>query len=79
MTDTSSPGDWIRQRRKELGLSQTDLAERVNCAYETIRKIEAGARRPSADLARALATALEIPPDRQSQFIELARLGSDPP
>ena len=79
MNDSPSFGTWLRQRRKALGLTQAELARRTNCSFETIRKMEIGARRPSAELARALATALEIPPDSESRFIECARLGLAPP
>lgn len=76
MSGSSSFGHWLSECRKVRSLSQAQLAERANCAFETIRKIEAGARRPSVDLARALATALAIPPDEWGRFIEFARLGA---
>lgn len=40
---------WLRQklitRRKEIGLSQRALAERLNIIYSTIGKVETGDRR----------------------------------
>jgi transcriptional regulator with XRE-family HTH domain len=61
-------GQWLRQRRKELGLTQEELGERISYSGETIRKIEAGRRRPSKRLARLLAKALGA---RQSEVGEL--------
>lgn len=71
-------GDWIRRRRSALDLTQAQLAHRVSCAVITIRKIENDERRPSQQMAGALATALEIPPDDCDRFIATARALSSP-
>jgi len=76
MGGSLSFGSWLSQRRKSMGLSQAKLALRANCAYETIRKIEAGERRPSVDLTTALAKALEISAADLERFIEFARFGA---
>ena len=73
MGDPSPLGRWVRQRRKLLGLSQDELAERLCCAYETVRKIEAGSRRPSRALAELLGRALAVPEAELPAFIEFAR------
>ncbi len=65
--------EWLKGRRKELDLTQDELAERDNCSVFTIRKIEAGDRRPSKQLARLLVKPLEIPPEHQATFIKVAR------
>ena len=44
-------GRWLRHRRKNLDLTQEQLAERTGCAVDTIRKFEAGTRRPSREIA----------------------------
>ena len=44
-------GHWLQRRRKALDLTQEELARRVGCAAETLRKIEADARRPSRQIA----------------------------
>lgn len=35
-------GEWLRRRRRELDLTQQELAQRVGCTVSTLRKIEAG-------------------------------------
>jgi predicted ATPase/transcriptional regulator with XRE-family HTH domain len=72
---STSFGQWLRQRRKALGLSQAELALRANCSFETIRKAESGQRRPSEYLAKALAQALKIAPEEVPAFIEFSRQG----
>jgi predicted ATPase/transcriptional regulator with XRE-family HTH domain len=59
-----------------LDLSQEDLAERLHCAYETVRKIEAGSRRPSRAMAELLGQALAVPPADLPRFIDFARAQS---
>ena len=71
--------EWLRHRRQELDLTQMQLAKRTSCTVFTIRKIEAGERRPSRQLAELLAQALEIPTENQTAFVKVARgeLGID--
>src|SRR5262245_46246549 len=66
-------GSWIKQRRKTLDLTQSDLAMRVACSMETIKKIESQQRQPSKQLAELLLHALEIEPNEQDLFLSLAR------
>jgi predicted ATPase/class 3 adenylate cyclase len=66
-------GRWVQRRRKALDLTQEQLAQRVGCAAETLRKIEADARRPSRQIAERLAEALELPEAERVAFIEAAR------
>ena len=42
-------GKRIQQFRKERGLTQEQLAEKLNVSQNTIAKIESGLRRPSID------------------------------
>src|SRR4051794_11005466 len=78
MDTGNSFGQMLRQRRKALGLSQRDLAARVQCTPVTIRKLEAGERRPSWQIADLLAVALEIPEAEHAAFVRAARsAGSD--
>ncbi|MEZ4672416.1 MAG: tetratricopeptide repeat protein [Anaerolineae bacterium] len=73
-------GNWLKQRRKTLDLTQTELAERVGCAPVTVKKIEMGSRRPSKQIAERLAAVLEIEPSTQSTFVAFARgLSANPP
>ncbi len=66
-------GQWVKQQRQALGLSQKDLAERVQCSPVTILKIEAGTRKPSSQVARLLAEALGVPAAEHPAFVEFAR------
>jgi len=69
----TSFGRWLKRRRKALDLTQEELAQRVGCAAETLRKIEADVRRPSRQTAERLAEALEIPAADRAVFIRAAR------
>jgi WD40 repeat protein/transcriptional regulator with XRE-family HTH domain len=66
-------GRWLQRRRKALDLTQEELAQRVGCAAETLRKIEADVRRPSRQIAERLAEALEIPEPDRAAFVKAAR------
>ncbi len=66
-------GDWLRQRRHLLDLTQAELADLCSCSAVTIRKLEAGDRKPSRDLAGTLAGALRIPAREHTAFIQFAR------
>jgi predicted ATPase/transcriptional regulator with XRE-family HTH domain len=72
-------GNWLKGCRKARDLSQAELATRVGCSAQTIEKIEAGTRRPSAQLATLLAGALDLAPAEQSAFIAWARTSTPPP
>lgn len=78
-TERTSFGTWLKQRRKELGLSQDELARRVRCSRMTILKIEAGERRPSGQMAELLAESLGVAQDERKAFIEFARSGGVAP
>jgi predicted ATPase/transcriptional regulator with XRE-family HTH domain len=73
MSTPLSFGDWIRQRRRRLDLTQNDLAERVGCSIALVRKLEAETRRPSRQIAEILAEALEIDPKERTLFLQVAR------
>src|SRR5262245_13452172 len=73
MDQVSSFGYWLRRRRRALDLTQEQLAQQVGCALETIKKIEADARRPSRQMAERLADCLAIPPDERASFVKAAR------
>lgn len=73
MADTITFGQWVKQRRKALGLTQSELGNLVACSKVMIIKIEGDERRPSIDLAMLLARSLKIPPAERSAFLILAR------
>lgn len=74
MAETLSFGNWIRQRRRTLDLTQDELASRVGCSLSAIRKIEADERRPSRQIAELLADTLQISPADRATFLRVARL-----
>ena len=53
-----SLGENIKTRRKEKGLSQEELAERVLVSTPMICQIERGTRNPSLPLGKAIADVL---------------------
>ena len=54
MTAEATFGQIVRERRLGLGLTQAELARRVNCATVTIRKIEYDSLRPSVQVAGSI-------------------------
>lgn len=63
----------LRQRRRDLDLTRTELARRVGCSPDTIKKLEEGERRPSKELAELLAEHLQIDTTTRATFLSLAR------
>src|SRR5690349_7393036 len=66
-------GQWLKARRRSLGLTQDALGEKAGCAGETVRKIEAGGVRPSQQLAQLLAVQLELSIEQRAAFVLWAR------
>lgn len=60
MTDI---GNRIRDRRKELGLTQTDIHEKCGIASGALSQMESGSRTPSALTLYKLSTALNCSTD----------------
>ncbi|MFZ6029677.1 MAG: ATP-binding protein [Chloroflexota bacterium] len=73
MNDQQPFALWLRRRRKSLDLTREALGQRAHCSVSAIRRLEAGDLRPSRSLAQSLARALDVPAERQAQFIEFAR------
>lgn len=63
----------LRQRRRDLDLTRSELARRVGCSPNTIKKLEEGERRPSKELAKLLAEHLQIEPPIRASFLLMAR------
>jgi transcriptional regulator with XRE-family HTH domain len=51
-------GARLRTRRRQLGLSQSDLAERLGVSFQQVQKYERGANRVAASTLLAAAQAL---------------------
>lgn len=75
MTTEHVFGQWLKQRRKVLDLTQREVAQRIGCAVVTIQKIEEGERRPSKQVAQLLAEHLQIAAEEREQFLHTARQG----
>lgn len=73
MAEITTFGMGLKRRRQQRGLTQDDLAERVGCATQTIRKIEGGRRRPSYQMANRLAQVLELAPGELAAWMRAAR------
>src|SRR5919201_3543082 len=71
-------GRWVRERRKALDMTQRELAVEIGCSESTLRKFEAGTRRPSRQLVERLARFFGASPDEQQRAMEWARLGERP-
>ncbi|HEX9990123.1 MAG TPA: tetratricopeptide repeat protein [Chloroflexia bacterium] len=68
-------GLWLKEHRRQFDLTQEELAMRVDCSWETIRKIEAGVRRPSKQVAELLAEFFQVPTEERPAFVQFARSG----
>ena len=73
MSEGTSFGQWLRQRRHILDLTQQELADQVGCARITLRRIEAGALKPSKELAQILLEKLGMPPTELAPWLRFAR------
>ena len=69
----TSFGEWVKQRRQDLRLTQIELADLVGCSLATIRKIEADIRRPSRQMAELMAERLKLPQEDWPAFVRFAR------
>lgn len=70
-------GAWLKRRRRSLDLTQDELADRVGCSVETVRKLEGETLRPSKALAERLADYLDIPSEQRDHFVRFARGQAD--
>src|SRR6188508_292420 len=75
MSDRQTFGDWLRQQRHDRGVTQDDLAEYLGFSAALLRKLEAGERRPSVQIAELLADYFRIPADEWAAFVAFARTG----
>ncbi|HET9905474.1 MAG TPA: helix-turn-helix domain-containing protein [Anaerolineales bacterium] len=66
-------GEWLKRRRKGLGLTQGQLAAQIKCSTIALKKIEAEERKPSAQMAERIAEILQIPQGERTSFLQFAR------
>lgn len=55
-------GNRIKRLRKELGISQKELAERIGVSNSRVSNWEQGINRPDADILAKLCSALQTSP-----------------
>lgn len=55
-------GNRIKRLRKELGISQKELAERIGVSNSRVSNWEQGINRPDADILSRLCSALQTSP-----------------
>ena len=72
-------GQWLRRQRKARDLTQRTLARRIGCSESTLRKFEAGTRRPSRELVELLTEFFGSEAAEQARVMEWARLGAGAP
>ena len=63
MIDSSRMGRFIVDKRKELGLTQQQLAAKLNVSFQAISKWETGASFPNIEILKDLASVLEVTTD----------------
>src|SRR3954453_12055781 len=73
MYEAASFGQWLRQRRRALLLTQEDLAERIACSSAMVRKIETGERAASQQMADLLAESFGVVASERPAFIQFAQ------
>jgi len=66
-------GEWLKRRRSALGLTQEQLALKINCSTSALRKFESEERRPSAEIVEQLADIFSIPQEERNSFLRFAR------
>ncbi len=71
----SQIGQKIRQRRKDLSLSQTDIARFLGVTYQQVHKIEKGINRISAARLALLSSYLGVKSDYFFDQIMTQRVG----
>lgn len=62
-----SLGSVLKQRRRQLEMTQAQVASKVGCRANYIGYLESGARRPSANIVLRLAKVLDL--DAQELFL----------
>ncbi len=82
MSQVGSFGAWLAQQRKTRQLTQANLAGQLGYSLETIKKIEEGKRRPSRQLAEAVADWIGVTDEQRALFVQFCRdaaTASSPP
>lgn len=70
-------GEIIKQKRKEIGYSQKELAMKCNVAEITIRQYETGKRQPKLNILYKIATILGLDFDQLLGGVQSFESGAD--
>ncbi|MEX2290465.1 MAG: helix-turn-helix transcriptional regulator [Mycobacteriales bacterium] len=62
-------GRFLEHRRRELGLSRRELADRSGLSYPYISQLETGMREPALKAMRALAPVLDVRPEELAALV----------
>ena len=62
-------GRFLEHRRRELGLSRRELADRSGLSYPYVSQLETGDREPALKAMRALAPVLDVRPDELAALV----------
>jgi predicted ATPase/DNA-binding XRE family transcriptional regulator len=73
--DGTQFGLWLREKRKSHDMTQRELAGEIGCSEFTLRKFEAGTRRPSKQIVERLADFFRLAEDEQQRVTAWARFG----
>ncbi|MFN8472861.1 MAG: AAA family ATPase [Anaerolineae bacterium] len=63
---------WLKQKRREQGLTQETLAGLAGCSTAYLKMIEAGRRPPTRPVVDALLEALQVPKEMRAIYVDLA-------
>ncbi len=63
MLDSTKVGNFIMEKRKSLGMTQQQLAEKLNVSFQAISKWENGTTYPNIEILRDLAIVLDVSVD----------------
>ena len=70
MLDSIKVGNFIMEKRKSLGMTQQQLADKLNISFQAISKWENGTTYPNIELLRDLAIVLDVSVDEILAGIE---------
>lgn len=63
MLDSIKVGDFIMEKRKSMGMTQQQLADKLNISFQAISKWENGTTYPNIEILRDLAIVLDVSVD----------------
>lgn len=84
MLESIKIGKFVMEKRKSLGLTQQQLADRLNVSFQAISKWENGTTYPNIEILRDLATVLDVSVDeilagseKNSEDLSYSKAGVD--